>query len=73
MLSFFQVQNAKWDTKEGWNGNTLSFLSTREDPRINIENKNIVKTSNATSTMPKCGIYNYKTSHKCHLRLVVTT
>jgi hypothetical protein len=44
MLSFFRVQDAKWDANEGWNGNTLNFLSTREDPRVNAETENIVKT-----------------------------
>jgi hypothetical protein len=54
MLSFFYVQNAEWDTKEGWNGNVLNYLSTREDPRVNIENENIVKTYSQAMELAQC-------------------
>ncbi len=54
MLSFFCVQNTKWDTNEGWNGNTLSVLNTREDPRVNIENENIVKTYSQIMELAQC-------------------
>lgn len=73
MLSFFRVQDAKCDTNEGWNGNTLSFLSTREDPRVNVENENIVKTYSQAmelaqwQNMPfKTTFTTIKTSRKCH-------